>query len=241
MSRPEDRTLSRPDAVNVAHLVERCRVLGPGERFALWVQGCPLRCPGCHNLDFLPFVDAMWITIGELERRILATTGIEGVTFVGGEPFAQARALGILAQRIRRAGLSVMVYSGYTVEQLVSGVEPDAMWLLYSTDLVMDGPYRRELPTQRPWRGSDNQRLIALSQRYADRVEEWNRPVGQDFEVRVRADGTLEVLGIPPAALSAREGTAWPDVCDGGRQGPGTGTVRTGGQFNRFMPPCEED
>jgi anaerobic ribonucleoside-triphosphate reductase activating protein len=183
----------------------------------------------------------MWITIGELEHRILATTGIEGVTFVGGEPFAQARALGILAQRIRRAGLSVMVYSGYTVEQLVSVVEPDAMWLLYSTDLVMDGPYRRELPTQRPWRGSDNQRLIALSQRYADRVEEWNRPVGQDFEVRVRADGTLEVLGIPPAALSAREGTAWPDVCDGGRQGPGTGTVRTGGQFNRFMPPCEED
>jgi len=201
-------TLSRPGAVNVAHGIERCHVLGPGERSVIWVQGCPLRCPGCHNPQFLPFVDATWMTIGELEGRILAVGGLEGVTFVGGEPFAQARALAALAQRVRRAGLSVMTYSGFTVEQLISGVEPYAMWLMYSTDLLMDGRYRQELPTQKPWRGSDNQRLIALSPRYANEVEAWNRPVGQDFEVRVRADGTLEVLGIPPAGLSVPEGTA---------------------------------
>ena len=199
MSRLKDRSPSRADAVNVAHLVERCRAFGPGERFVLWVKGCPLQCPGCHNPDFLPFVDAAWTTIEELERRILATTGIEGVTFVGGEPFAQARALGVLAQRIRRAGLSIMTFSGYTVEQLVSGIEPYAMWLLYSADLLMDGRYRQDLPTAKPWRGSDNQQLIALSSRYADQVEAWSQPLGQDFEVRVRANGTLEVLGIPPA------------------------------------------
>ncbi|HUT60688.1 MAG TPA: 4Fe-4S single cluster domain-containing protein [Phycisphaerae bacterium] len=187
--------------------MERCRRFGPGERFVLWVKGCPLQCPGCHNSAFLPFVYSEWMTIRDLKRRILATGGLEGVTFAG-EPFAQARALGILAQRIRRAGLSVMVYSGHTVEQLVSGIEPYAMWLLYSADLLMDGPYCQELPTQKCWRGSDNQRLIALSTRYANEVAAWNLPVGQDFEIRVRADGTLEVLGIPPAALSAREGTS---------------------------------
>ena len=63
----------------------------------------------------------------------------------------------------------------------------------------MDGPYRQELPTQKPWRGSDNQRLVALSARYSDRVDAWNQPLGQDFEIRMQADGTLEVLGIPPA------------------------------------------
>ena len=231
MSRLKDRSPSRADAVNVAHLVERCRAFGPGERFVLWVKGCPLQCPGCHNSGFLPSVYSEWMAIRDIKRRILATTGIEGVTFVGGEPFAQARALGVLAQRIRRAGLSIMTFSGYTVEQLVSGVEPDAMWLLYSTDLLMDGPYRQELPTQKPWRGSDNQRLIALSPRYANEVEAWNRPTGQDFEVRVRADGTLEVLGIPPAALSAREGTSWPVAR----------AVRRNGRFDRFMPPCEEE
>jgi anaerobic ribonucleoside-triphosphate reductase activating protein len=189
--------------VNVAHIVEWCRVLGPGDRFVLWVQGCPLRCLGCHNPQFLPFVDAMWLAIEEIERRILAVGGLEGVTFVGGEPFAQARALGVLAQRIRRTGLSVMVYSGFTHEELLSGSVPFAEALLRASDLLMDGPYRRELPTRRPWRGSDNQRLIALSSRYANEVDAWNRPVGQDFEIRVRADGTLEVLGIPPASLAA--------------------------------------
>lgn len=203
MNQPRHHALSRPNAVNVAYVVERCHVLGPGDRFVIWVQGCPLRCPGCHNPDFLPFVDATWMTIGELEGRILATTGIEGVTFVGGEPFAQARALAALAQRVRRAGLSVMVYSGFMLEELLSGVVSDATWLLYSADLLLDGPYRQNLPTQKAWRGSDNQRLIALTSRYSGQVEEWNQPRGQDFEVRVRADGTLEVLGIPPTSLVA--------------------------------------
>ena len=211
MNDPKCKALMRPEVVNVAHVVEHCRVLGPGDRFVVWVQGCLLRCPGCHNPQFLPFVDAAWTTTGELERRILTTTGIEGVTFVGGEPFSQARALGILAQRLRRSGLSVMAYSGYTVEQLVSGVEPDAMWLMYATDLLMDGPYRRDLPTRKPWRGSDNQRLVAVSSRYSSQVEAWNRPTGQDFEVRVRADGTLEVLGIPPAGLTDSAHDLLPD------------------------------
>jgi len=188
----------RRDMVNVAYLAERCRAFGPGERFVLWIKGCPFRCPGCRVTNFLQSVDSEWMTIKDLERRVLATGGIEGVTFAG-EPFAHARALGILAHRLRRAGLSVVVYSGYTVEQLVSGIEPYAMWLLYSTDLLLDGPCCRDLPTQKPWRGSDNQRLIALTSRYSGQVEAWNRPTGQDFEVRVRADGTLEVLGKPPA------------------------------------------
>jgi anaerobic ribonucleoside-triphosphate reductase activating protein len=95
-----------------------------------------------------------------------------------------------------------MVYSGYTLEELTAGRVPDAELLLNAADLLMDGPYVKDLPTQRPWRGSDNQRLIALSGRYADKVEAWNEPLGQDFEMRVSADGTLEILGIPPADLS---------------------------------------
>ena len=94
----------RPDAVNAAHIVRRCRVLGPGQRFVLWVQGCPLRCGGCHNPDFLAFRDATWMKVDELARLVLETGGIEGVTFVGGEPFAQAAALARLARQIRRGG-----------------------------------------------------------------------------------------------------------------------------------------
>jgi len=201
------KILARPDAVNIAHVVERCRVLGPGERFVIWVQGCPLRCPGCHNPQFLAFRDAAWVDVGDLADHVKIIHGIEGVTFVGGEPFAQARALASLAARLRDTGLSVMAYSGFTLDQLLAGVTPDALALLNACDLLMDGPYLRGSATQKPWRGSDNQQLIALSNRYGAEVRGWNQPTGQSFEMRVAPDGTLEVLGIPPLDLVASSPT----------------------------------
>jgi anaerobic ribonucleoside-triphosphate reductase activating protein len=104
---------------------------------------------------------------------------------------------------VRAAGMTVMAYSGFEYEALLSEAVSDARLLLDSCDLLLDGPYLKDLPTQRPWRGSDNQRLIALSPRYAGLVDEWNEPTGQSFEIHVRDDGTLEVLGIPPASLAA--------------------------------------
>jgi len=192
------RVLSRPDAVNVAHVVDRCRVLGPRERFVVWVQGCPLRCPECHNPSFQPFTDNVWLSPDRLADRALATSGIEGVTYVGGEPFSQARALAALSRRVRSAGLSVMVFSGFTLSELRSGAVPFAGDLLDAADLLMDGRYEHGMPTAKPWRGSDNQRLVSLSDRYAAEVDAWNRPVGQTFELRLSSDGALEVLGIPP-------------------------------------------
>jgi anaerobic ribonucleoside-triphosphate reductase activating protein len=206
--------LARSDAINVAHMVERCRVLGPGERFVLWVQGCPLRCPGCHNPQFLAFRRREWVLVENIARQILGVPDLEGVTFVGGEPFAQAHALASLARILRPAGLSVMAYSGFTFEELIGGVMDGADRLLASADLLTDGRYVRELPTHRPWRGSDNQRLIALSDRYAGQVAMWNEPSGQEFEVRLSTGGSLEVLGIPPPlpAASSKGSTGQPPV-----------------------------
>jgi anaerobic ribonucleoside-triphosphate reductase activating protein len=193
------KPLCRPDALNVAHQVERCTVLGPGTRYIVWVQGCPLHCPGCHNSQFLPFIERQWLPVDELARQICNTAGIEGVTFVGGEPAAQAVAVAAVARHVRQGGLSVLVYSGYSIEELRGEILPGTAALLENIDLLMDGRYRRDMPTLRPWRGSDNQRLIALSPRYSpQQVESWNQPTGQQFEVRITAGGTLEFLGIPP-------------------------------------------
>jgi len=90
MNAPKGEILSRPDAVNVAHMVERCRVLGPGIRFVLWAQGCLLRCPGCHNPQFQPFVSRIWLHVETLAHIVLQVPDIEGLTLVGGEPFFQA-------------------------------------------------------------------------------------------------------------------------------------------------------
>lgn len=197
----DTRILARKDAVNVSHMVQRCRVLGPGERFVLWAQGCPLRCPGCHNPQFQPFRDACWLPIECLEERILSVQGIEGVTYVGGEPFAQAQALTGLSRRLRQRGLTVMVYSGFTYEELEGSVLPHSAALLRETDLLLDGPYRQDLPSDRPWRGSENQRLIALSKRYRKQLATWDEPTGRQFEVRLDENGGIEILGIPPGEL----------------------------------------
>jgi anaerobic ribonucleoside-triphosphate reductase activating protein len=193
--------LSRPDAVNVAHMVERCTVLGPGVRFVVWTQGCSLRCPGCHNPQFQPFESRNWLDVGTLANMVLGEKDIEGLTLVGGEPFFQAEALVELSRRVRAVGLSVMAYSGFTLEQLQSDIVPHAGSLLREIDLLMDGPYRLDLPTERIWRGSDNQRLISLSHRYEGRVAQWDAQVGQQFEVRISAAGEVEFLGIWPAKL----------------------------------------
>ena len=91
---------------------------GPGRRYAIWVQGCPLRCPGCCNPELLGSEGGTSTTVGQLLERVLATPGIEGISLLGGEPFAQPQGCAELAQGVADAGLSVVVFSGFTLRQL---------------------------------------------------------------------------------------------------------------------------
>ncbi len=172
------------------------RAEGPGDRACLWVQGCPIRCPGCFNPGTWPEDGGQEVTVDEIEARILASPGIEGVTFLGGEPFEQAEELADLGQRVRREGLSVMTFTGYVLEDILKSRRPGWSELLDATDLLLDGPYVRELTdTSRPWVGSSNQRYHFLSPRYqhleADLGSFPNR-----LEVRLQPDGQVFVNGL---------------------------------------------
>src|SRR5688572_13495196 len=101
----------------IAQTVRCTEAEGPGRRFAIWFQGCPLRCPGCCNPEMLPFVGGQSVRLDDLLHQIVAAKGgqgIEGVTLLGGEPFAHAEGAAELAERVQAAGLSVMIFSGYT-------------------------------------------------------------------------------------------------------------------------------
>src|SRR5262249_9678131 len=147
--------------MQLAQVVPCTEAEGPGKRFAVWFQGCPLRCPGCCNPEFLPFRGGQTNTLCEMSEwlgRAREETGIEGITLLGGEPFAHAVAAAALAREARQRGLSVMVFSGYTIEQLREMSEPGGGELLGLTDILVDGPYIREQPdTERRWVGSENQ------------------------------------------------------------------------------------
>src|SRR5262245_32628665 len=107
---------STDTTLQVAHIVPCTEAEGPGRRFGLWFQGCPLRCPGCCNPEMLPFAGGMPMTVSHVVEQVnLAANqqGIEGITLLGGEPLAHATGAAALAQSVRERGLSVMIFSGY--------------------------------------------------------------------------------------------------------------------------------
>src|SRR5690349_21890105 len=102
--------------LRVAQIVPRTEAEGPGRRFALWFQGCPLRCPGCCNPEMLPFEGGRLVPLdaaaAEL-RSAAARHALEGITLLGGEPLAHAAGAAALARAAHGLGLTVMIFSGF--------------------------------------------------------------------------------------------------------------------------------
>ena len=172
---------------------------GPGRRFALWVQGCQIRCPGCCNPHLFEREGGQDLSVAAVTDRIREVRGsIEGVTFLGGEPFEQAGPLSRLARAAQGLGLSVMTFTGHLLEELRSRNDPEVDALIEATDLLVDGPYVASLPERdRRWTGSTNQRFHFLSARYPPGVE---RPQpGEPLRtVELRLDGArLQANGWP--------------------------------------------
>jgi anaerobic ribonucleoside-triphosphate reductase activating protein len=171
-------------------------VEGPGKRACLWVQGCPIRCSGCAVPQTWPAEGGEEVTVDELYEKIAAGPVIEGVTFVGGEPFAQAGALAELGRRLKERGLSVVTFTGYVLEDIFSAKREDWRNLLAITDLLIDGPYVKALADlSRPWVGSSNQRYHFISERYRFLAEKLNA-IPNRLEVRVTPEGRVEINGM---------------------------------------------
>ena len=217
------------DRINVADVRPRTRAEGPGLRYAIWVQGCPLRCPGCCNPEQLEFRVETLRPVEDLLRHIQKeqmepdkSTGpespgekkstdrngadgtLEGVTIIGGEPFAQAAALTQLCARLRGTGLSVMVFTGYTLKQIQKANREDWNAFLKEIDLLVDGPYRRDLPDkERRWIGSTNQEIHFLTDRYAHMAPDrdgWDK-TRNTIEIRLVGD-QLTINGFPHQSIT---------------------------------------
>ncbi len=178
--------------LQIALEVPRTEAEGPGLRYAIWVQGCPLRCPGCCNPEFLPFRPANLRAPAEILQDLRAS-GVEGLSLLGGEPFAQAEALAEVARGAQAMGLNVMIYTGYTLEQLREEDRPGWAALLDHTDLLVDGPYVEALrTTERRWIGSENQRTHFLT----DALSPADLEGRNTIEIRIR-DGEVVLNGWP--------------------------------------------
>jgi anaerobic ribonucleoside-triphosphate reductase activating protein len=185
--------------LRVAQVVPDTEAEGPGHRAAVWVQGCSLRCAGCCNPEFFAADrGGALVETATLAASLIATPGLEGLSLLGGEPFEQPAAVADLCQRVRAAGLGVMVYSGYRIEELRALASKDVDALLASIDLLADGRFEQANPERtRRWLGSANQRLHFLSARYSPHDPRLTMP--NTIELRY-ADGQLTINGWPGPA-----------------------------------------
>lgn len=153
--------------IRLSGLAEESIVDGPGIRFTVFTQGCPHRCKGCHNPQTHDFSGGYDSTIEEIYKKFVENPLLSGITFSGGEPFCQPEPLYYLGLKIKELKKNIVVYTGYTLEQLEKLQEsnPFIASLLSITDILIDGPYVEELrDLELLFRGSSNQRILYLNE-----------------------------------------------------------------------------
>ena len=143
---------------------------GPGYRLAVFVQGCPHGCPGCHNPQTHDMNGGYIGDTAQIIEKMGLNPLVRGVTLTGGEPMMQPEPLCEIAQAAKARGMSVWCYTGYTLETLLSEGRADRMRLLGLIDVLVDGPYlSHERSLDLLYRGSRNQRLIDMPATLASR------------------------------------------------------------------------
>ena len=174
----------------VYQILKHTKVEGPGTRYCIWFQGCKKHCKGC-------FAKATWDLSGGIEKDtddiipdILNSDKIEGVTFLGGEPFEQFDALFKIAKAVHDKGLSVLCFTGHSFGK----IKRDYSSILPYIDLLIDGKFVEEKKDySRPWVGSSNQKYRFLSSRYNEGIlAEYKNKI----EVNVKKNGTILINGM---------------------------------------------
>lgn len=153
--------------INMAGVAANSIVDGPGIRTTYFAQGCPHHCEGCHNPETWEFGVGTPVETEALAQIARKDPLCRGVTFSGGEPFAQAEGFCELAEILKSEGYEIASYSGFTFEQLQKGSEHQKK-LLSLLDVLVDGPFvlaQRSLELN--FRGSANQRIIDVQKSLA--------------------------------------------------------------------------
>lgn len=153
--------------LRIAGTISESVVDGPGYRFVIFSQGCWHSCPGCHNPHTWDPAGGSTVRVEDLLEQVKAARLLKGITITGGEPFLQPLPLAWLGREVKKLGLDVVTYSGYTWETLLamSREKTDVKELLLVSDFLVDGPFilaKRDL--ELPFRGSSNQRILDVSQ-----------------------------------------------------------------------------
>lgn len=147
--------------MRIMNILHDSVVDGIGLRTVVFFAGCPHHCRGCHNPQSWRIENGTELSLEEVVEEI-ASNPLTNVTLSGGEPFAQAEEAYHLALQIRKLGKTIWMYTGYTIEHLLTEGSEAQLALLEQCDMLVDGPFQlAERDLTIPFRGSRNQRLLS--------------------------------------------------------------------------------
>lgn len=134
---------------------------GPGIRLAVFTQGCIHNCEGCHNPESHDPNGGKLIDTDRIIKFASENPLYDGVTLTGGDPFYQPVPCAVIAEGIKKLGLNVWTFTGYTWEQIMNSGNEDFMRLLKASDVLVDGRFEKDKRSlELKFKGSTNQRTI---------------------------------------------------------------------------------
>lgn len=173
----------------VARILYPVKVLGPGDRIGIWLCGCKHKCKGCSNPELWECDDKYKTTVDnvlELINNIVANNHVDGFTITGGEPMFQYDELMILISKLKIISDDIIVYTGYTKEELdrknLEGIA-----------VLIDGKYIEELNDDTFLRGSSNQKVYILNEKYRRFYDEYLESGKNQIQNFTLKDGTISV------------------------------------------------
>lgn len=149
--------------IRIAGIEEESIVDGPGIRFVVFTQGCKHNCKGCQNPETHSFSGGSSMEIDDIIEKIKENPLLKGITLSGGEPFEQPKACLALAKKVKKLGLDVCCYTGYTLEEILR--DEAKKELVSEIDTLIDGRFIiEEKNLLLKFRGSENQRMINMNE-----------------------------------------------------------------------------
>lgn len=182
--------------MNIARILYPVKVLGVGNRVGIWVCGCNRKCPGCSNPELWERQPDYEITLQRLKQLIgdiVADHSIDGFTITGGEPFEQASELAELITFLRTISDDILVYTGYSLNELRMNLTDGIQSILGSIAVLIDGEYIEERNSDVLLRGSDNQTINILNPLFLELYEKYLGMAHNQVQNFTTSDGVVSV------------------------------------------------
>lgn len=193
------------DSIKIHSILSESKVNGPGSRIVVWTQGCSKACKGCFNPETWNPNLGKEYKISELYKLIVELLPYNsGITFTGGDPLEQPEPLYYLLKLLNDYHLDklphgIIIYSGYTLQEILNHPNPVLEHCLPLIDLLIDGRFEEDCKNNNVLAGSSNQNFHynCTINRGEYRIPEDQVIIDQEVEIHDGPDNLIQITGFP--------------------------------------------